>query len=711
MLAVSCSDSKPHKNKSKTQDIDQATQVEHTKVRHRNRLVSSLSPYLLQHADNPVNWFEWGEEAFRKARDEDKPIFLSIGYSACHWCHVMAHESFEDDSIAAFLNEHFVSIKVDREEHPDVDEIYMTAVQMMTGSGGWPLTVFLMPDLKPFYGGTYFPPEDRWGRPGFKRIINQIAAAYRDNRDKVTEGADKLTEHIRNASVVPESTGELNRRLIDQAVANISQQFDSMYGGFGSAPKFPPTGQMDLLLRDFYRSDDPKQLKMVEHTLRKMAQGGIFDQIGGGFHRYSTDREWLVPHFEKMLYDNALLSISMIDCYLASGDEYFADIARRTLDWVLTDMVSPEGGCYSTLDADSDGEEGKFYVWELSAIQELLGQQASLFVEVYNITESGNFEHSTNIPNITTPISSVAKKHGLSTEELETKLEEMRTILLTERNRRIHPGLDDKILTDWNGLMMSAFARGYRAFNDDRYLHTAERIATFIQEKMWDDGSLQHSYRDGTSGIEGMLDDHAFLLSGLLDLYQAGFDTAVLNETTIVADRMIERFWDDEDGGFYQVAEGRSDLISRIKSSHDGAIPSGNGIAAGALFALYQLTDRDDFRFRAEQTIRAFASSIERMPSSHLRLIAVLDQLTAPTQQIAIVGEAGVRSDDLLGVVNSSYMPGTVLAFGSSKGVVEVALLKNKTEISGQPAVYVCRDFSCKVPVTEPTELKKIISN
>lgn len=707
LLTTSCDSGGQRKNES--QEHNRTIHVEKSESTHRNRLANSLSPYLLQHADNPVDWYEWGEEAFARARNEDKPIFLSIGYAACHWCHVMAHESFENDSIAAFMNEHFVNIKVDREEHPDVDEIYMTAVQMMTGSGGWPMSMFITPDLKPFYGGTYFPPDDRWGRPGFRNILGQIATAYRENREKIDESADKLTDLIQNSSSVSGASQDVSRRFVDQAVIDVSQQFDSVHGGFGSAPKFPPTGQIDLLLRDYYHSGDPKQLKIVTYTLTKMAQGGIFDQVGGGFHRYSTDREWLTPHFEKMLYDNALLTLSLIDCYLASGDDYFAGIAKRTLDWVLTDMVSPEGGCYSTLDADSDGEEGKFYVWKLAEIKALLGNQADLFIEVYNVTESGNFEHSSNILNITTPISKIAKKHGMSTETLEAKLAESHEILLTERNKRIHPGLDDKILSDWNGLMMSAFARAFRAFGDDRYLQTAEGIAKFIRSNMWEDGSLLHSHRDGTSGIEAMLDDHAFLLAGLLDLYQANFDTALLADATKLAGNMVEHFWDGDNGGFYQVADGRTDLITRTKNGHDGAIPSGNGIAAGSLYALYQLTERDYFRKHAEETVRAFATSIERSPASHIRLLAVLDELTTATQQIAIVGETG--SDALLGVVNSSYLPGTVLAMGAGSGGEKVALLKDKTVINGHSAAYVCRDFACKAPVTDPEELKKIVLN
>ncbi len=686
---------------------------------NRNKLAESLSPYLLQHADNPVNWYPWGDEAFTKSREENKPIFLSIGYAACHWCHVMAHESFEDDSIATFLNDHFISIKVDREEHPDVDEIYMTAVQMMTGSGGWPLSVFLTSDLKPFYGGTYFPPEDRWGRPGFKNILFQIATAYRDSQDKILESADKLTEQIQSTNVA-RTASEIDRSVIDLAVESIVKHADMIYGGFGPAPKFPPTGQIDLLLRAYDRSSDSRYLKLVELTLTEMRHGGIYDQVGGGFHRYSTDEKWLVPHFEKMLYDNALLSLSLIDCYLASGNEFFANSARHTLDWVLRDMVSDEGGCYSTLDADSDGEEGKFYVWTLDEIKELLGENADLFIDTYGITKSGNFEHQTNILHIDAELTDIASKYKLTLDEVNDRLAVGNNILLDARNKRIHPALDDKILTDWNGLMMSAFARGYRAFGDEKYLVAAQKISEFIRMNMWNNGTLQHSYRNrtlqhsyrnGTSGIDAMLDDHAFLLSGLVDLYQAGFDPIVLREATLLGKEMIKLFWDDQHGGFYHVPEGRTDLISRSKHARDGAIPSGNGIAAGALLELYQLTDDDDFRDSCNRTIQAFQSAINQMPTAHLRMISVIDQLTSPLKQIAIIGEQNDQSDELLKVINSTYLPGTVIAFGSGDNPIESALLLGRSLLNDLPTAYYCVDMTCKAPINSPDELRQMIKN
>jgi len=679
---------------------------------HKNRLANSLSPYLLQHANNPVDWFPWGDEAFEKSRKANKPIFLSIGYSACHWCHVMAHESFENEEVAAFLNEHFVSIKVDREEHPEIDEIYMNAVQMMTGSGGWPLTVFLTMDLKPFYGGTYFPPEPRYGRPGFMQLLQQISTIYRDQRNKVDATTAQIMQGLQNLTDPRHQPGDYNPDVIETAFRQVGESFDAAWGGFGAAPKFPPTGQMDILLRNHHRTGSVEPLKMVEHTLTRMAQGGIYDQLGGGFHRYSVDTEWLTPHFEKMLYDNALLAISYMDCYLVTGNEYYADIARQILDWVIRDMSDPAGGFHSSWDADSEGEEGVFYVWDYEDVKQILGEDDfAIFSRVYGLSSSGNFEGA-NILHLPQAASKMLKTLGAYEEDWQDRLDVMKSKLLNVRNERIHPHLDDKVLSDWNGLMIMALARGYRALGDKRYLDAATKTADFFMNKMWRNDHLLHSYRAGNSDIDGMLDDYAFQMAGLVELYQAGFERKYLDEAIHIAQRMYDLFWDAKRGGYFMTVSGRTDLIDRTKSGRDGAIPSGNGFAASALLALYQLTDRDDFREQAEGTVRAFVPMIERYPTGHLRMISAIEDLTTPIAQVAIVG----RKDDpetiaMLKVVNGEFLPGVVLAWSGSENSDVLALFAERDAIDGRPTAYYCHNFTCKAPVFTSVELKKLIDN
>ena len=661
-----------------------------------NRLINTASPYLLQHAHNPVDWFPWGDEAFTKARAEAKPIFLSIGYSACHWCHVMERESFEDPTVAAFLNDHFVSIKVDREERPDVDEIYMTAVQLTTGSGGWPLTLFLTPDLKPFYGGTYFPPEDRWGKPGFGRLIEMISDAYATRKDEVERIAGQLANGLSRAEGVTKPD-DVSLAQIERAAKQVAMSHDPFLGGFGPAPKFPPTGQCDLLLHEWKRTGNREYLGMVERTLGRMAAGGINDQLAGGFARYSTDAEYLIPHFEKMLYDNALLTVNFLDLFLATGNQDWADVARRTLDWMLTDMLDPAGGFHSSLDADSEGEEGKFYVWLPGEIKFILGDEdGTTFCELFGVEEGGNFDHGRSVLHLVQPEREA---------ELRPKVIEWKSRLLAARDLRIHPGKDDKVLTDWNALAISALSQAYRALGDQRYLEAAQNAARFLKETMWHDGRLLHSWRGGVSGASGLLDDHAYLIAALVELYQADFDPAHLIWAAELSDTLIEHFFDQTSGGFFISPAEAIDLIIRPKVLRDGATPSGNGVAAKALLELWLLSDREDFRDIAHQTIRAFSKGLNEHPSMFLRpAIAASLWLDLPAT-VAISGQLShplVRN--LQSVINGDYHPGLLVACGAEGSI---PLLRDRTPVDGLPAAYLCQNMVCKTPISDPGELRR----
>lgn len=676
-----------------------------------NRLRQSASPYLLQHAHNPVDWFPWGDEAFAKARAENKPIFLSIGYSACHWCHVMERESFENTATADYLNQHFVAVKVDREERPDVDDIYMTAVQMMTGSGGWPLTVFLTPDLKPFYGGTYFPPDDRYGRPGFLRLLKMIDDAWCNRPSDVEKSAVQLTEALlKNASSETRSNVPFTLEDVDLAARIVAVSFDPFRGGFGEAPKFPPTAQIELLLRVWKRTGKAEYLEMVERTLQRMASGGIFDQLAGGFARYSTDADWLVPHFEKMLYDNALLAVNLIECGLTTRKPEYLDIARKTLDWALAEMRDSDGGFHSSLDADSEGEEGRYYVWTPAQVLEELGEDdARLFCEIYDVSQQGNFEHNTSILHLAQPLKEAALRFNLAETELNNRLTSMREKLLTERRKRIPPAKDDKVLTDWNCLMINALARAYRATGGKSYLTAAQEAALFIHDKMWINGKLMHSFRKGKAEAEGLLDDSACYLAALVELYHADFDPSHLLEAERVAEHLIELYLDCDLGGFYSSPTGKKDLIARTKHAHDGATPSGNALIAASLHALYQLLDREDFRKLAEETVLAFGLAMKRNPTSHLRLACCEESFLNHSTQIAIIGNIDdpmVRN--LLNIINEEYRPAVVVACGPA-GDSAGPLLKDRTQLAGNPTAYVCRNFVCEAPVTDPSTLRRLL--
>lgn len=623
----------------------------------------------------------------------------------------MAHESFENKEVAAFLNQHFVSVKVDREQHPEVDELYMTAIQIMTGSGGWPLSVFLTPERKPFYGGTYFPPENRFGRPGFLKLLAQIQQLFSTSRDKIELSAAKMLQGIDGYNSPVAEPTEYNSKMVNQAVRQLGEEFDPRYGGFGSAPKFPPSGQIDLLLKVYYRTGQSELLDMVERTLKKMIGGGIFDQLGGGFHRYSTDSQWLIPHFEKMLYDNALMINALLDFHLVSGQLEYADAARKTLDWILRDMVDSAGGFHSSMDADSENEEGSFYLWDKDEIHSILGvEDGELFCEIFGVLSQGNFMGAKNILHRTQTIEDSAGKRGIYPDNLNQRIDSMRDKLLTERQKRIAPGKDDKVLTDWNGLAISAFSRGYRALGDKKYLKAAESAADFILSSMWKNDSLLHSYRDGNAEIAGLLDDYAFLLNGLVDLYQAGFNSAYIHKAVQIAERMIDLFWDSDNGGFYLVPTGRSDLIGRSRHNRDGATPSGNAIAGTALFKLYQLIDRPDLFEYADKMVRSFASQAIDHPAAYLRTVALVEKLTSPMKQVAVNGNGMVYDRvDLIKALNSSYLPGLVIAFGQDSGSTDLPLLENRPAIDDKPTAYYCHDYTCEQPVSDPEELLKMI--
>jgi len=662
-----------------------------------NRLIDETSPYLLQHARNPVAWYPWGEEALEKARGEDKPLLLSVGYSACHWCHVMERESFENEEIAALMNQHFVSIKVDREERPDIDEIYMNAVQMMTGSGGWPLTVFLTPALKPFYGGTYFPPDDRYGRPGFKTVLTELARVFAEERNKIQETSDALTERLQVLSLTPKTPEILTRSVVSLAARELAARFDAREGGFSPAPKFPPHGALSLLLRHHRASGDAEELAMVELTLDKMAAGGMYDHLGGGFHRYSTDERWLVPHFEKMLYDNALLAPVYLDAYRVTGNAAYARVARETLEWVLREMQGDDGGYYSTQDADSEGEEGKFYVWSHAELSELLGEAFEPFAKTYDVTTSGNWEGHTilNLPG------------GL--KSFDESLASSRQKLLQSRDARVHPGLDDKILTSWNGLMVVAMARAYRVLGDQRFLDSARRAARFIESSLYDGDRLLATCRSGRAQHKAYLDDHAFFLAAYVELFECDFDPAWLEHARQIADAMKRLFVDENQGGFYFTGSDHEPLITRTKTGFDGAIPSGNAIAATYLLKLAEYTGARDVELLAVNSLHTFQAQMEQSPSGFAQMVAAVDFYLSDKREIVVVGprDAAATKEALLELW-SVYAPNVSIALTDpEREGVDIPLFEGKTAGPNpeDPRFYICASYSCEAPTDDVSQV------
>ncbi|UCC73708.1 MAG: DUF255 domain-containing protein [Gemmatimonadota bacterium] len=678
--------------------------------RRANRLIHETSPYLLQHAHNPVDWYAWGEEALERARKEDKLILLSIGYSACHWCHVMERESFEDGTIAALMNDNFVNVKVDREERPDLDEIYMAAtVTMNRGQGGWPMTVFLTPELEPVFAGTYFPPQDVHGRPGFPTLLTEIARAWREDRESLRRRAGEFAETLRQRQSLgpPLAVGEAE---LKKALNEYSHEFDAEYGGFGGAPKFPAAVGISLLLRLHRRLGEPHALTMARKTLEAMARGGMYDHVGGGFARYSTDRRWLVPHFEKMLYDNALLVKAYLEAYQVTGDELFRRVATETLDHIVREMVSPEGGIYSSSDADSEGEEGKFFVWTPEQIADVLDEEeARRFNAYYDITLSGNWE-GVSIPNTPRPLEAVAEQLEIAPEELEASLESARSKVYAARQKRVGPGLDDKIIAAWNGLMIGALAEGYRVLGEPRYLETAERAAGFILDKLSrEDGGLYRTYREGRAHLNAVLEDYAYLSEGLIDLYEAGGSVGWLREAERLLDRTLLDFTDEDTGAFFNTARDHEQLIMRYREGTDGATPSGNAVAAQALARLSHHLDRPELRHAAAGAIKAFGPLIARFPRAFAKSLCTVDLLLEGPLELAFVGKKGSAGlEALRREVAQRYLPNRIQAVldpGADRATAQLPLLRGKDLVDGKAALYICRDFTCQTPITDPQDV------
>ncbi len=674
-----------------------------------NRLANETSPYLLQHKDNPVEWYPWGEEALKRAREEDKPILLSVGYSACHWCHVMERESFEDEATARIMNEHFVNIKVDREERPDIDSIYMSAVQAMTHHGGWPMTVLLTPDGAPFYGGTYFPPVPSRGMPSFQQVLLSLADAYENRRDEVLRSAESVREYLQTTTggALPQTA--VGDELLDRAAESLMSELDRRFGGFGGAPKFPQAMNLEVLLRHHHRTGDRAALSGVEDTLRAMANGGIYDQLGGGFARYSVDQYWLVPHFEKMLYDNALLSRLYLEAYQATGEEFYKRIAEETLDYVVRDMTSPEGGFYSAEDADSEGEEGKFYVWMPEEMRgELNAEEATIAERYWDVTARGNFEGK-NILYVPRPPEAVAAEFGISPEELWERVKEIRSKLFAARERRVRPGRDEKILAAWNGLMLRSFALAARVLKREDYREVAERNAAFLLDELRVDGRLRRSYKDGRARFNGYLEDHAMVADGLVALYEATFQTRWLVEAASLADAVLDLFWDEEGELFYDTPADHEELVTRPRDVYDNAAPSGTSVATDVLLRLSLLLDRDDYRARAEAVLDSLSGGMERLPGAFGRLLAALDFHLSRPREVVIVGDlSSPDTQALVDIVYARYLPNKVVA-GRAPEDEEAAgflpLLAERPTRDGRPTAYVCEGYACKNPTTDPEEL------
>ena len=696
-----------------------------------NRLQFEKSPYLLQHADNPVDWYPWGEEAFEQARKDDKPIFLSIGYSTCHWCHVMEHESFEDLGVARLMNEVFISVKVDREERPDIDNLYMTVSQLLTGSGGWPLTIIMTPDKKPFFGGTYFPKHSRFGRIGMLDLIPQIRDIWENDREKTIQTAEQVMaglQDVSNATIRSQVSGEeaLGEDVLHETCGQLACRFDQRHGGFGTAPKFPTPHTLLFLLRYWTRSGEERALNMVEQTLQAMRLGGIYDHLGFGFHRYSTDAQWLLPHFEKMLYDQALIAMAYIEAYQATQKEVYAQTAKEIFTYVLRDMTASEGGFYSAEDADSEGKEGKFYVWSIHEIQELLEvEDADLFIKIFNFEENGNFRDQEmglktgeNIIHLKKPLSELAPELDMTEEELQQRLEDLRQSLFAVREQRIHPHKDDKILTDWNGLMIAAFAMGAQVFNEPCYAEAAEQAAVFLLEKMRDEkGRLLHRYRDGEAAVLAYVDDYAFLIWGLFELYETVFDVTYLNQALELNQDLLQRFWDDaavsllskkERGGFFFTADDGEKLPIRQKQIYDGAIPSGNAVAMLNLLRLGRLAAEPELEEKAARLSEVFAGTVRQTPSAYTFLMLGVDFGVGPSYEVIVVGESD--ADDtrqMLQTLRTHFLPNKVVLLRPlEEAAPDILRLAPYAEpylsLDGTKAtVYVCRNYICSLPTTD----------
>jgi len=662
-----------------------------------NNLIHETSPYLLQHAHNPVKWYAWNDEALKKARDENKPIFLSIGYSSCHWCHVMAHESFENDEVAKFMNENFVNIKVDREERPDIDDVYQKVCQIATGQGGWPLSIFLTPDQKPFYVGTYFPVLDSYGRPGFGSICRQLSQAWQEKPKDIEKSAESFLNALHKTETV-HTPSKLEKIILDEAVMNLFQLGDVTHGGFGSAPKFPNAANISFLFRYAELTGLSKFNEFALKTLNKMAKGGIFDQIGGGFHRYSTDAKWLVPHFEKMLYDNALIPVNYAEAYQITKDPFYLEVLQKTLDFVLREMTSPEGGFYSAYDADSEGVEGKFYVWNKSEIKEILGSDADIFCLFYDVTDGGNWEGNNILCN-NLNISTVAFNFGKSEQEIHDILKSCAEKLLKVRSTRIAPGLDDKILVSWNSLMITAFAKGYRVTGDQRYLNVARDCISFIEDNLLVGDKLQRTYKNNTAKIDGYLEDYSYFINAMLDVFEIEPDPKYLQLSLSLANYLIEHFWDSNNSSFFMTSNNHEKLIIRPKSNYDLSLPSGNSVSAFALLRLYHLSQQQNFLDVATQIMESQAQMAAENPFGFGYLLNTISLFIQKPVEITIIN---TENSKICQSLLLKYLPNSIMV-----------MIQNQDQLNGlagfpffsgkffeeNTSVFVCKDFTCSLPL------------
>lgn len=692
-----------------------------------NKLIKEKSPYLLQHAHNPVDWFPWGDEAFQKAKDEDKPIFLSIGYSTCYWCHVMEREVFENEAIAKQMNEMFINIKVDREERPDVDRVYMSALQAMTGSGGWPMSMFLTNDLKPFYGATYVPPKTKYGMPGFEELISGISEAWQTRRDEVLNSGEKIIEHIREVSQNKKSETKLTEEMLLKGAEQYKNGFDEEYGGFGGAPKFPRPVGFNFLLRAYNRYEDNESLKMVVRTLLQMARGGVYDHLGGGFHRYSVDRYWRVPHFEKMLYDQAQLAVSFTEAYQLTGDKYFKFIAEDILGYVVRVLTSPEGGFYSAEDAESalnsndphDKEEGAFYVWEKKEIDELLAEDAEIFNYCYGVDAYGNAPQGSDPHSVFVEKNILFQRHSVSeasnkfekpTNNISDILDECKRILFNAREKRPKCHLDDKILTSWNGLMISAFAKAYQVFGKMQFLEKAKYAADFIISELYNEetGVLMHRYRDGEAKFSGTLEDYAFFTQGLIDLYESCFDEKYLETAIILAEKMIKDFYDEQDCGFFDTTGNDKSILVRTKEDYDSAEPTGNSIAILILARLSYITGKEEWFDKAYNSVLAFSNKLTKMPYAMPQMLVALDFILYKPKQIIITGK-DETSASMIKEVYLRFIPCKVLIYISPENENTLTFANGIITDRNKTAAYICEDYACRLPVENTGELIKLI--
>jgi len=685
--------------------------------RASNRLIDEKSPYLLQHAHNPVYWYPWGDEAFQKAKKEDKPIFLSIGYATCHWCHVMAHESFEDEEVAELLNKYFIAIKVDREERPDVDKIYMFVCQSLTGQGGWPLSIFMTPETKPFFAGTYFPKSGRLGLPGFMDVLTQIATMWQEDRANILKSSEAITSAIQPDSGSGSAVDAVREETLRKGYTQLARHFDPTWGGFGAAPKFPTPHHLTFLMRWHKRSGDSTGLDMVKKTLTAMRMGGVFDQIGFGFHRYSVDEKWLVPHFEKMLYDQALLGIAYVEAYQATGKLEFARVAREIFSYVMRDMTSPDGGFYCAEDADSEGKEGLFYLWTPQEVKKVLGgKPGDLFCRFYDINEAGNFEEGRSIPHMPVSLPAFAAREGMDPARLDSLLSDGRRKLLGVRKERIHPLQDDKILTSWNGLMIAALAKGDQALGNQEYGDAARRAAEFILKNLKAaDGRLLRRYRQGEAALPGYLDDYAFLVWGLIELYEATFDVSYLEQAMALNETMLDMFWDKQGGGLYFTGKGNEPLITRSKEIYDGALPSGNSVAALNLLRLARLTGNVDLEKMSDQLTGAFATQVVDQPMAHTQLMIAIDFMIGPSKEIVVAGDPALEATQaMLGAIQRKFLPNKVLLLrprgAEGKRLTSLSpFVEGMAPVDHQPTVYICEQYACQAPIRDMPQLESAL--